>query len=87
MERARMIAISSRSANQLTHQNLLSNSLCDPIHAHSIVSPFRSPTARYCSLIRTDQMLSYPCNFLNRREGADPRQFKDFVKQVVELTR
>src|SRR5437016_2346000 len=49
--------------------NLLSNSLCDPIHAHSIVSPSRSPTARYCSLMRTDQTLSCPWSFLNRSDG------------------
>src|ERR1043166_3028757 len=55
--------------HDLLYPNLLSNSLCVPIHAHSIVSPSRSPRARYCSLTRTDQTFSYPCNFLNRSEG------------------
>src|SRR2546430_9302827 len=33
----------------------LSNSLCVPIHAHSIVSPVRLPTARMSRLTLTDQ--------------------------------
>jgi hypothetical protein len=40
------------------HPKSLSNSLCVPIHAHEIASPWRSPTARYRSLIRTDQIRS-----------------------------
>ena len=36
----------------------LSNSLCVPTQAQTIVSPCRSPMARYCSLMRTDQTRS-----------------------------
>ena len=35
-----------------------SKSLCEPIHTQTIVSPSRSPTALYCSLILTDQTWS-----------------------------
>ena len=38
--------------------NNLSNSLCVPVHSQITLSPRRSPTARYCSLIRTDQRFS-----------------------------
>jgi hypothetical protein len=37
------------------HPKSLSNSLCVPIHAHSIVSPVRLPTARMSRLTLTDQ--------------------------------
>ena len=42
------------------HAKRWSNSLCVPIQIHSIVSPERTPTARYCSLMRTDQRLAEP---------------------------
>jgi hypothetical protein len=38
--------------------NSLSKSLWVPIQTQVMVSPLRSPTARYCSLMRTDQMRS-----------------------------
>ena len=37
------------------HLKSLSNSLCVPIHAHSIVSPVRLPTVRMSRLTLTDQ--------------------------------
>ena len=36
----------------------LSKSLCEPTQTQIMVPPFRSPTARYCSLILTDQTSS-----------------------------
>jgi len=52
-----VLRIAERGKSNI-HLKSLSNSLCVPIHAHEIVSPRRSPTARYRSLIRTDQTRS-----------------------------
>src|SRR5260370_16154981 len=51
----------------------LSNPLCGPIHAPEIVSRWRSPTTRYCALIRIDQIRSHPASFLNWRLAEERR--------------
>ena len=53
----------------LAHENRLSNSLCVPIQIHTIVSPKRTPTARYWSFTRTDQTSLWPRSFLKQSEG------------------
>ena len=58
LNRARQLRLDLLSVGDnriCVHENRLSNSLCVPIQIHSIVSPLRTPTARYCSLMRTDQ--------------------------------
>src|SRR5437667_5689516 len=46
---------SCRTSEGNIYPKSLSNSLCVPIHAHSIVSPVRLPTARMSRLTLTDQ--------------------------------
>lgn len=47
-----------RGLSRANQPNSLSKSLWVPSQTQMMVSPLRSPTARYCSLTRTDQMWS-----------------------------